>query len=88
MVAVYNQDVQNFPLIDNKQKFFGMSSSQSTADFFFRDFNISKDYSGFFRASEFQTYVSSHTLKFHMSRKYQVFLLTIFLPNAILTVLR
>ena len=87
-VAVKNLNVQNFPLHGRRREFFGMSGSQSTADFSFRDFNISQDYNFMFSGNEYITYESEHTLKFHMSRKYQVFLFTLLLPNAILTVLR
>ena len=63
-----------------------MSRGQETANFYFSDFdderdyyNVSDNYSG--------TLFVEHTIQIHIQRKFGIFLLTIYLPSASLSVL-
>ena len=65
----------------------GMYSNQSTANFIFNDFDLSKDYS-WIDAPYMGDIFREHVITIRMARKYHIYLLTIYLPASTLAVLR
>ena len=65
----------------------GMYDNQETANFLFEQMVIATDY---YNQSNLYMgdYFTEHYLLFHMTRKYQIFLVTLYLPSVSLVALR